>query len=163
MSSVYCCIAGPSITVNKNQLSEGIHIQQHAVSQPALEMCPGQCLLLRAIRQGSSHSSLICFPSLPINILMFSVCHSVGKVGKHCRTCQCEWTKYALLTVRVIARMGRKEVLMFESHSLVTVRAEIKRISGHHDNELPEPGMEGEFFGKRKREETPHQKQRGRK
>lgn len=49
--------------------------------------------------------------------------------------------------------MGRKEVLMFESYSLVIVRAEIKRISGYYDNELFELGMEGEFFGKRKREE----------
>ena len=56
-----------------------------------------------------------------------------------------------LVAVRVMSRLERKEIFKFESHSLTTVGVETTRTNGHHDNELPESGMEGEFFGKGKR------------
>lgn len=64
-----------------------------------------------------------------------------------------------LIAVRVMSRLGRKENLKFESHSLATVGVETTRTNGHHDNELPESGMEGEFLA-RETEEILYPKQR---
>lgn len=47
-----------------------------------------------------------------------------------------------------MSRLGRKENLKFESHSRATVGVETTKSNGHHDNELPESGMEGELLGR---------------
>lgn len=47
-----------------------------------------------------------------------------------------------------MSRLGRKANSKFESHSLATVGVGTTGSNGHHDNELPESGMEGEFLGR---------------
>lgn len=127
-------------------------------------MCPGQCLLLGAVGQGSRHKQACLLPS---SVYKHCPCLCVPCPGKGWEALHnlTMWARenYMFIAVRVISRLERKEILTFESHSLVTVGVETTSTNEHHDNELLESRTEGEFLGKGEREEISCQKQRRRK
>lgn len=129
----------------------------NTVSQSSLEMRPRQCLLLGAVGQGSIHEQLHLLARF-VYTYYHSLC--VPRCGKGWEALHnlSMWARanYVLLVVRVLFKLGRKQISKFESHSLAAVEMESKKTDEHHDNELPESGRQREFLGKREREKKLH-------